>query len=135
MESLIDFEDIVLIQGEKKIVWEWIGEGKFGDFDPDDPDDVALLRFSCYEFLPEDRDTGAEADWYALSDASYCTRLSIDSPLQLLVMTSGDILSILNSGAGIRIKLSKLSWVSTSDKLKKRFQLTDIICKWLSENS
>jgi hypothetical protein len=45
-----------------------IGEGCDGDFMPDDPDDVPLLRM--------DVSIWEEGEWQALDNGSYCTDLS-----------------------------------------------------------
>ena len=38
-----------VIRGDRKVEWVDIGEGWNGDYDPDDPDDTALLRFDVLE--------------------------------------------------------------------------------------
>lgn len=85
-----------LIQDDVKIELEDIGEGLSGDYDPEDPDDVPLLRFSTYvrgalrqkyldqneygldDWMPMDdpNDAALHPDgWVPVADASYCTRL------------------------------------------------------------
>ena len=57
--------------------WYDAGEGICGDYNPEDPDDIPLLRFDIYKKEGE--------DWVEVDDASYCTRMPADSSLELLV--------------------------------------------------
>lgn len=57
--------------GNIKVEWEYIGEGWYGDFDPTDPTDEPLLRFSVQ--------TLEEGEWEYAHDASYCTMNQIDT--------------------------------------------------------
>ncbi len=52
-----------------------LDEGINGDYDPDDPDDVNLLRFDVYYRNPEE---GID-DWEPVDDASYCTNVEANS--------------------------------------------------------
>jgi hypothetical protein len=60
-----------------------IGEGLSGDYNPDDPDDVNLLRFDAYVNNP-DTDEDYSGGWLEIEDASYCTRLPADSDMEAL---------------------------------------------------
>ena len=65
-----------------KTVWvEWYrsGEGYFGDFQPDNPEDKELLRFDVYK-----RPDGV-SDWEGVEDASYCTCLGVDESEERLI--------------------------------------------------
>lgn len=53
---MVEFE-----YGKWKLVWEFIGEGLSGDYDPKDPKDVKLLRATL------------SYDGRDLHDSSYCT--------------------------------------------------------------
>lgn len=44
-EKDITFEDVILIQGNIQVVWEWIGEGLEGDYNPDDHPSFKVLLF------------------------------------------------------------------------------------------
>lgn len=61
--------------GRDRVVVELadIGEGLGGDFDPDDPEDVPLLRFT---FLVQN----LEGEWDAMDDCSYCTSIDARTP-------------------------------------------------------
>lgn len=52
-----------------------LDEGINGDYDPDDPEDVNLLRFDVYYRNPEE---GLD-DWEPVDDASYCTNVEANS--------------------------------------------------------
>jgi hypothetical protein len=49
----------------------------FGDYNPDDPDDVNLLRFDVYVKLEN-------GEWEPIDDASYCTNMPADAPKEVL---------------------------------------------------
>jgi len=68
--KLNEIPDLELIKGNVKVSWCWIGEGKSGDYDPDDPTDIPLMRFDVYKY--EDSD-GMGSDWEEIIDSSYCT--------------------------------------------------------------
>lgn len=57
--------EIALIDGAYKVEWVNLGEGKDGDYDPNDPEDVELLRFDV-SFNGE-----------LVSDGSYCTLMPV----------------------------------------------------------
>lgn len=46
---------------------EWIGEGEDGDFDPEDPADMPLLRFDAQRLV--------NGQWEDIPDGSYCTQV------------------------------------------------------------
>lgn len=67
------FDDEFTLHGPNMTVsWEHIGEGMSGDHDPDDPDDVPLLRFFVYK------------DGEPLEDGSYCTLMPVDTPPEIM---------------------------------------------------
>lgn len=61
--------------------WEYIGEGWSGDYNPDDPDDTMLLRFSVKEFHKVSEFGG---QWVEMDDASYCTQMPVDTDEKIL---------------------------------------------------
>ena len=70
-----------VIRGDRKVEWVDIGEGWNGDYDPDDPDDTALLRFDVLE-LTNIHGLFSDSpvmEWEVLDDASYCTQMPADS--------------------------------------------------------
>lgn len=62
---------------------DWIGEGYEGDYDEDDPEDERLLRFTFYTLNEENGET------VSLEDASYCTHLTVDLPLEARLHAAG----------------------------------------------
>lgn len=54
-----------IIRHNVRIDWVNLNEGNDGDYDPENPEDVNLLRFDVY------RHEGP--DWAAIEDGSYCT--------------------------------------------------------------
>ena len=54
-----------------------IGEGVCGDYDPEDPDDINLLRFDASI-------KNNDGEWEEIEDASYCTRLRADADIEQL---------------------------------------------------
>lgn len=54
-----------------RVDWYNAGEGICGDFDPDNPDDINLLRFDVY--------VKRDDEWEEVEDASYCTNMPADS--------------------------------------------------------
>lgn len=56
----------------KKVRVDWVSllEGYNGDYDPNDKEDEALLRFDVYKW--------EDGDWAAVEDASYCTCMPVN---------------------------------------------------------
>jgi hypothetical protein len=72
-------DEPVTIEGDGvRAEWVNIGEGVCGDFNPDDPEDVNLLRFDI-SYLTKDN------QWEEVEDASYCTNISSDTSEEKLV--------------------------------------------------
>jgi len=94
--------------GDIRVEWEDIGEGISGDYNPDDPNDVELLRFY---FGKRDED----GNWEDLDDGSYCTQFPANADtalraraLELLMDRAyDDILA-----GGYKRTLEELSWIS-----------------------
>ena len=95
-----------LIAGNYKAEWVDLGEGRDGDYDPDDPNDVALLRFDTYR---RDGD-----NWEAIDDGSYCTAIPVGTPDPVLLKGLTLIVNELNAAAGRSPKriLEALSWMN-----------------------
>lgn len=55
-------------KGVVRVEWVNLGEGLDGDYDPNDPQDIPLLRFDVYRL------DSASKTWDAVDDSSYCTR-------------------------------------------------------------
>ncbi len=75
--------------------WEDIGEGLAGDYNPGDPNDIPLLRFSVSQ------------DGEQIENGSYCTLVRADAPQSWLDHAG---LQILTSGVDKR-SLERASWI------------------------
>jgi len=60
-----------LIEGKCRVSWTELGEGWQGDYNPDDPDDVELLRFDI-DFFSDDI-----GEWECVDGGSYCTQVPV----------------------------------------------------------
>ena len=58
--------------GQICVILENIGEGYTGSYNPDDPDDEPLIRFT----FQKRADGAVPHDWEEIPDGSYCTRIS-----------------------------------------------------------
>jgi hypothetical protein len=58
-----------LTEDDVRVEWEAIGESLYGgEVNPDDPDDVEVLRFYVLK-------RNEHGEWEEVADASYCTRV------------------------------------------------------------
>ena len=104
-----EFQDLEMIRGNIKLVWEHLGEGQEGDYDPTDPTDQPLLRFSIFWRENE------SAEWEELGDSSYCTGLVTNTPETKLKAYGEKILESLpttqDKPIGYRRRLQAWSWL------------------------
>lgn len=84
---------------------EHIGEGYSGDYDPANPEDKKLLRFTVLK------------DGVQVDDASYCTMILETSPIEAQIRVCTEIMlwvySALKSGAPIKRICERLSWIES----------------------
>lgn len=101
--DVVTFQDVVAEHDNIKVVLEHIGEGINGEFDPEDPNDVPLIRFTIYK------------DGEQVDDASYCTNLSIHEDRLQLEEIAMEILGCvylpLLHGQSIKKMCEKLSHI------------------------
>lgn len=117
----LDFQDVELIYRNKKVVFEWIGEGNDGDYNEDDEDDIPLLRFSCDERKYYDRgDERLEDDgvWEGMEDASYCTQMPINTPMKVLIRGMALVMEAIQD-INYKRRLEELSWMKPEDFMVK----------------
>jgi len=99
-----------LIRGDVRVEWERLGEGVCGDYNPDDPDDIELLRFDVSH---KDSETG---EWLAVDDASYCTQVPVDTAPEvrqtLLRFIMDEVYEPVTDGHSIKKLCERLSWIS-----------------------
>lgn len=102
------FKDYIVINkaGDRRVTWEWIGEGWSGDYNEDDKSDTPLLRFSCDEKIGD--------AWIGMDDASYCTRMPIKSPKKYLKRGAEIILEAI-ADISYKRRLEELSWFCPED--------------------
>lgn len=91
-----------LNRGDLTAEWESIGEGFSGDYNPDDPNDAPLLRFSVLL-------NGEQID-----DGSYCTLMPEGSDPAILLRGLELILDAAESSSPKR-RLEELSWMRPED--------------------
>lgn len=109
--------------GRIRMELEDIGEGLLsGDYDPDDPDDVPLMRFGFYATNPD------ETDLVELDNTSFCTDIDARAPWEVKLACACEIFGLvighLSLGAEEEVDGSfgrqagsaceKASWVSSS---------------------
>lgn len=74
--------------GAFAVEWEWIGEGRSGDYDEDDPSDAKMLRATLHV-----RDEDEPSMWEVLDEGSYCTLAQVGTPLAVLKKMSLDLVN------------------------------------------
>lgn len=103
-----------IIRGNVRIDWVNLHEGFDGDYDPENPDDVNLLRFDVY------RHDGA--DWVEVEDGSYCTQIPANAnhaTLRRVLRSFMDYIydDVVSVGKAKR-KCEQLSWTSLDGNIK-----------------
>jgi hypothetical protein len=98
----------VLIKDRVKVEWSELGEGLCGDYNPDDPDDIELLRFDVSELI--------NGEWEMVDDASYCTQMPVSTtPKQRqdsLKWIMSEVYDGIMGGYSIKKICEFLSWIS-----------------------
>lgn len=74
-----------------KVQWVNLNEGLNGDFNPNDPEDVNLLRFDVYQ--------KTASGWEPLDDGSYCCQMVANTPAMVLKYAAQYIYERLTDGA------------------------------------
>ena len=108
--SAMQSDPNVLEDGNVKVEWMELGEGLDGDYDPENPDDVELLRFDVYV------QKNKWGDWEAPPDSSYCTRVPVSSTpeerAKLLKLIMDRVYQAVQLGHNISKVCERLSWIS-----------------------
>jgi hypothetical protein len=91
--------------GQQRVEWVALGEGRSGDYDPSDPDDVELLRFDVLR-----REESGE--WVAVDDGSYCTQMPADAPIEVLRAGLESIAFWMPRRGSVKRAAERLSWIS-----------------------
>lgn len=112
-DGLVIDEDTITFQREDlKVVWEQLGEGRFGDYDPDNPEDQKLLRVTVYKMDELD------GKYHMLDSASYCTNFPVSASTKEKIVAIELIMSefykTITSGYSIKKTCEQLSWIDPS---------------------
>ena len=91
-----------------KLLWTYDGEGYNGDYDPSDPEDTPLLRFTVMAIR--------EAAWECVEDGSYCTRISVDTEEEALIVLGYDILHMWVLSGHSKRALEDASWMLPKER-------------------
>lgn len=99
-----------LIRDRVKVEWWELGEGWFGEWDPDDPEDEELLRFYV-SWLDDD------GEWIDPQDCSYCTRFPAKSTpeqrAKALEMIMDKVYDAMVDQQGYEVRiLEHMSWIA-----------------------
>jgi len=104
-----NFLDIELRRGSRRVVIGYFGEGRSGDYNPDDPEDKPHLRFYCDEQSEPSDGMDYDDYWEQITDGSYCTLLTTDVPLQEIVRFAGIIMDVLENNESPKKELEQLA--------------------------
>lgn len=96
--------DMELIRGNRKVGLYDIGEGWNGDYDPNDPNDEALLRFDIYELV--------NGEWEPLPDASYCTAIPVSTHPATIRLALEIIMKETAERDNVKKVAERLSWLT-----------------------
>ncbi|MHA2046155.1 MAG: hypothetical protein ACW99G_15290 [Candidatus Thorarchaeota archaeon] len=96
-----------LVKGNVKVEWVELGEGLSGEYNPNDQNDVELLRFYVSK--------QTEESWEDIEDASYCTRVPASATpeqrKELLEQIMANVYPRASRGLSIKKICERLSWI------------------------
>lgn len=84
----------------------YLGEGRDGDYDPDDPEDVGLVRFDAHDLTGQGRSD---------QDASYCTSIPLETPGPVLNSVCEFIAKKIVDEPHWKRILEELSWTNRKE--------------------
>ena len=97
-----------LTRNNLRIEWIDLGEGLHGDYEPDNPEDIHLLRFDLYENI--------YGEWEMVDDCSYCTLMPLDTPDNILMKgleyLMEEFTNAICGGYSGKKTGERLSWIS-----------------------
>lgn len=97
----------VVIRDNLRVDWSELGEGYSGDYNPNDPDDVELLRFDVFVWSDETH------EWRDPGDVSYCTRFPASATPEQRQKALVYIMDELEPNHGnLKHTCERLSWIS-----------------------
>lgn len=98
------------ISQKVQVQWVRLGEGNCGSYNPDDPEDVELLRFDVY-FWNDELNRFVQPQ-----DASYCSQVSASVSEDKLIELSKHIaVTVQDSPNKYKRLLEQLSWLSDKE--------------------
>ena len=96
-----------ITKGNVKVCWVELGEGFNGDYDPEDPDDIELLRFDVMHLV--------DGEWLYVESASYCTLFPVqadaDLKAQALAILMDRFYEPVTQGISIKKLAEEMSWI------------------------
>ena len=95
-----------LVLDDYKVAWEDLGEGLYGDYDPENANDTAMLRFDVYRMV--------SGEWEPMEDASYCTMMPTDTPKETLQAGLEAIMGAVYGKESVSRICDELSWMAPS---------------------
>lgn len=99
---------VVSEDGMVMVEWVDLGEGWCGDYNPDDPDDDALLRFDSF--------VKDGLSWEPLDDGSYCTQVPVETDDETLRKLARIVVEELadsySACGGVKKAGERMSWIS-----------------------
>ena len=116
MDTPMSIRDDIL-----RVDWYNADESICGNYNPENPQDVNLLRFDVY--IAGDAETEGESDdvWCEVEDASYCTNMPASTTKEILEESLKYIFSeyreVIDQYPYTSLKRlgERLSWISDSD--------------------
>lgn len=103
----IEFYDYTLEDGDTRVEITHTDEGFSGDYNPDDSEDMRLLRFYVQRKV--------EGLWEDMDDASYCTLIPIDIPRTQVERMAEIIMLNVKGKSNIKRICEDLSWLNVKD--------------------
>lgn len=101
---MTDTTVMALTQDNYRVEWVDLGEGLRGEYDPSNPDDVAMLRFDCLTLV--------DGEWEHMDHASYCTLMPADADNHLLYLGLAHIMRAIHGKDDVRRVCMDLSWIN-----------------------
>jgi hypothetical protein len=99
------FEEIEVHNKKFSLTLDFIGEGTDGDYDPENPDDVPLLRYDVCEKV--------DGEWEPLRNGSACCQLSAKEKRADLKKAAKKMLEIVSKTdpQNLNFVVQLLSWI------------------------
>lgn len=123
-KAIGDFLPVAVKEDKVMVEFENIGEGLSGDYNEDDEQDIPVLRFGVYKRstnpLPA-FDKGIpkpEDQWESVDDASYSTKVPVDTPKESLEKMARLIMDRVKQRvldySSVKKLCEQLSWIQES---------------------